>query len=62
MNKTAKFKVFVALITVLFLVGVVVIIHNSKRGILIVENVAHDTTFHVSTLNFTFPSVLKLKF
>lgn len=43
------------------IIGTWLICDNSKRGTLTVLNVARDTTFNVSTFNFVFPSVLKLK-
>lgn len=60
MKKSIQSRILIIVLIVVIVVVAWQICDKTKRGTLIVRNVAKDTTFHVSTLNFTFPAVLKL--
>jgi hypothetical protein len=54
-------KILMIVFIIVIITSARLVCQNSKTGTLTVLDVARDTSFDVSTLNFTFPSVLKLR-
>lgn len=61
MRKMLQSRLLAVVFIAVAIVAAWLICDNSKRGTLTVLNVARDTTFNVSTFNFVFPNVLKLR-
>lgn len=60
MKNKFQSKILITICLVAVVIALWLIMHNAKKGTLVVHDVEKDTVFHVNTYNFFFTSVLKL--